>query len=193
MYARGVLLSEINDRRLLERLVGKEVYRQEGGEPLGKLYKIFISKKSKQPLKVFVLTRDGERLELPPERVKVERGRVYVISEELEVFLEGVKRLESISRELKRLRNEILELDEKVISGAISWEVFTEKRRALEERRVLLKLEAFQLVEALRGYAEAHKLNLSEEEEKLLAKILDSLVYELPVLPLEKLLKLFEG
>lgn len=187
------MLSEINDRRLLERLVGKEVYRQEWGEPLGKLYKIFISKKSKQPLKVFVLTRDGGRLELPPERVKVEGGRVYVVSEELEVFLEGVKRLESISRELKRLRNEILELDEKVISGAISWEVFTEKRRALEERRVLLKLEAFQLVEALRGYAEAHKLNLSEEEEKLLAKILDSLVYELPVLPLEKLLKLFEG
>uniref|UniRef100_A0A7C4B953 PRC-barrel domain-containing protein n=1 Tax=Thermofilum pendens TaxID=2269 RepID=A0A7C4B953_THEPE len=192
MYTKGVLLSEINDRRLLERLIGKEVYRQGQEEPLGKLYKIFISKKSKQPLKVFVLSKKGERLELPPERIRVESGRVYIVSEELETFLEGVERLEYISRELKLLRNEILELDEKVISGAISWEVFAEKRRALEERRILLKLEAFQLVEALRGYAEAYKLNLSEEEEKLLAKILDSLVYDLPVVSLEKLLRLFK-
>jgi len=193
MYTRGVLLSEINDRRLLERLIGKEVYRRGEEEPLGRLYKIFISKKSKQPLKVFVLTKRGERLELPPERIKVEGGRVYIVSEELETFLEGVKQLESISKELKRLRDEILELDEKVISGVITWEVFTEKRRVLEERRVLLKLEAFQLVEALRSYAETYKLNLSEEEEKMLARIVDSLVYDLPVLPLEKLSKLFKS
>jgi len=193
MSVRGVLLSEINDKRLLERLIGREVYKRGEEKPVGKLYKIFISKKSKQPLKVFVLTRKGERLELPPERVRVEGGRVYIVSEELEVFLECVKRLEDISGELKRLRNEIFELDEKVISGAITWEVFAEKRRALEEKRVLLKVEAFQLVEALKSYAEVHKLSLSEEEEKMLAKILDSLAYDLPVLPLEKLSKLFKG
>lgn len=184
------MLSEINDRKLLERIVGWEVYERDG-KLVGRLHKVFISKVTKQPLKVVIKKVKGGQIELPPERLRVEKGRVVLIEEESDVFFRVVKRLEDISAELRKLKEEILRLDEQFIGGAISWESFCEKRKIIDERRILLKLEAYQLLEVLKSHAEQHSAAISDEDRRHLAHLLDLLSADLPVISLEKLLKIF--
>lgn len=187
---RGITLSEINDRKLLEKIVGWDVYKKDG-RLVGRLYKVFISKRTKQPLKVVIKRAKGGQIEVSPERLKVDKGKVILLEEESETFFRAVKRLEDISTELKKLKEEILRLDEEFIGGNIPWESFCERRKAVEERRVLLKLEAYQLLEALKSYAEQYGVAVSDEDRKHLAYLLDLLSADLPVVSLEKVLKLF--
>ena len=186
----GVLLSEINDRKLLERVIGWEVYGADG-KAVGRLYKVFISKKTKQPLKAVVKKLSGGYLEVQPERLRVEKGRLRLLNADQEAFFSAVKRLEEITSELKRLRESILLLDEQLISGSISREVFWDKRRRIDERRIILKLEAHQLLEALQFYVEQHNIELTDDDRKRIAHLLDLLSLDLPVLPVSKILRLF--
>lgn len=187
---RGITLSEINDRKLLERIIGWEVY-EKNGKLVGRLHKVFISKGTKQPLKVVIKKVKGGQIEISPERLRVDKGRVILIEEESDTFLRVVKRLEDISAELKKMKEEILKLDEQFIGGIMPWETFCEKRKMIEERRIFLKLEAYQLLEVLKYQAEQYGVALSDEDRKHLAHLLDILSADLPVIPLEKLLKIF--
>lgn len=186
---RGIVLSEINDRKLLERIVGWEVYGRDG-KLVGVLHKVFVSKRTKQPLKVVIKKVKGGQIELSPDRLRVDRGKVILLEEEGDSLIKAVKHLEEILSDLKNLKNEIFKLDEEFINGRITWESFCEKRKSLDEKRILLKIEAYQLLEALTQHAENYDA-LSDEDRKHLAYILDLLSADLPVVSVDKVLRIF--
>ncbi|MHB9303153.1 PRC-barrel domain-containing protein [Thermofilum pendens] len=187
---RGIVLSEITDRKLLEKIVGKVVYRR-SGEKVGKIWKIYVSKREKQPIKVVLKTDSNGKIVVPPERIRVENNRIILLDHSQEAILSIIGRLSDIAEELRKLRDELLVLDEKLISGEIPREEYNVARSRIERKKVHLRMEASTLLDALNHMVQSGEVTLNKEEERRIYEIMDVLSLSLPAIPLRELEKIF--
>ncbi|MEZ0345506.1 MAG: PRC-barrel domain-containing protein [Infirmifilum sp.] len=191
MSMRGVVLSEINDKRLLERIVKKEVYDARGSK-IGIIWKIYIAKKTKQPLKVVVKRITGDILEISPDRLRISGKKIILMNDTDEGAIAILEKLWEIADELKKIKNELLLLGERhLILKELSYEEYLKERKKLERQRLMLKLEAYTLLDTLNHLITSEGLKLSEEDEKRLLESLDILRNSFPIIPAEKLRELF--
>jgi|GEM_PF-1137854 hypothetical protein len=188
---RGILLSEINDRKMLERIVGRSVCNRKG-ESIGVIWKIYISKREKRPLKVVVKTRANQKITISPERIRVERERIFLLDQTHEAVRAVTERLSEIVGELRSLRDTLFLLDEKYISSEISPEEYRLQRSSIEKRRLQLRLEASTLLETLNHLVENDSI-LDKDDERKIFEIIDSLALTFPVIHLKELEKLFKS
>lgn len=193
MGARGILLSEVNDRRILEKIVKREVFDSKGAK-IGYIWKIYIAKKTKQPLKVVIKRQGGELLEVQPEKLRLINKRIVLADQTHEGAVAILERLYEIAEELKQMKNELMVLGERcLVAREISYDQYIAERRVLEKKRLMLKLEAYTLLDALTHLLQEEGVKLSREEEQKLLYSLDVLKSNLPVIPTEKLRELFSN
>lgn len=190
---RGIVLSEINDKRLLEKIVKKEVYDIRENK-IGIIWKIYIAKKTKQPLKVVIKKTTGDILEVSPERLRIYGKKILLISDAYEGATAILEKIWEIADELKKIKNELLVLGERhLILKELSFEQYMEERKKLERRRLMLKLQAYTFLDTLNYLVEQEGLKLSEDDEKRLLYSLDILKNSFPVIPVEKLQEVFKS
>ncbi|QOJ79670.1 hypothetical protein IG193_04245 [Infirmifilum lucidum] len=188
---RGIVLSEINDKKLLEKIVKREVYGSNDSK-IGSIWKIYIAKKTKQPLKVVIRRVDGELLEVTPDKLRIVGKKIVLVDYVHEGAVATLERLWEIAEELRRLKNDLLVLGERhLVSKEISYEEYMEERKRLERKRLLLKLEAYTLLDTLNYLVQREGVHISRDDEKKLLYVLDVLKSSFPVIPLEKLKYIF--
>ncbi|AKG38927.1 MAG: hypothetical protein ACP5II_07585 [Infirmifilum sp.] len=189
---RGVVLSEINDKRLLEKIVKKDVYDARETR-IGIIWKIYIAKKTKQPLKVVIKKTTGEIMEVSPDRLRISGKKIVLISDAYEGAVAVIEKIWEIAQELKKIKNELLLLAERhLVLRELTYEQYVEERKALEKKRLMLKLEAYTLLDTLNYLIESEGLQLSEDDEKRLFYSLDVLKNSFPIISFEKLQEVFK-
>jgi hypothetical protein len=186
---RGLLLSEINDKKILEKIVGKQLYNRKG-ENIGIIWKIYISKKDKHPLKVVIKTHGNQKITTSPERIRIEKGKIYLLDQTHEAARAIIDRLSEIVAELRNLRDTLLLLDEKYISSEITPEEYQSKRGNIERKRLQLRIEATTLLETLNHLIKQDNF-LDKEEETKIYEIIDALTLTFPTIHLKELEKIF--
>ncbi len=188
---RGIVLSEINDKKLLEKIVKKDVYGSDDSK-IGSIWKIYIAKKTKQPLKVVIRRVNGELLEVTPDKLRIVGKKIVLVDYIHEGAVAALERLWEIAEELRKLKNDLLVLGERyLITKEISYEEYMEERKRLERKRLLLKLEAYTLLDTMNYLMQREGVHISRDDEKKLLYVLDVLKNSFPVIPLEKLKDIF--
>jgi len=189
---RGVVLSEINDRKLLEKIVKKEVYDHNNSK-VGVIWKIYIAKKTKQPLKVVIKRVNGEFLETTPDKLRITGKKIVLLDHSYEGALALLERLWEIAEELRKIKNDLLVLGERhLVMKEISYEEYMEERKRLERKRLLLKLEAYTILDTLSYFVHQEGVQLTPDDEKKLFYSLDILKNSLPVISVERLKEVFK-
>lgn len=178
------------NKKFLERLIDREIYTPRG-RLIGKVWKIYVSKRTKRPIKIVVKVPGGKRLSIDPGKIVVTDRGLILQAEDTKRFERLLLELEKTVREVRRLHEEILIADEKLIRGAISGEEYRMLRGRIESRRAKLLMRAKSIVEEINAMREKGEIRLSVGEEKLLYKLVDYLRNSVLVVPLESINTIF--
>ncbi len=180
---RGFLLSDLRDKKFFEKIVGKDVYSV-NGEKIGKIWKIYISKRTKIPLKVVIKKKNGEKVSVDPEKLRVEKNKILIFSKPYTKISYIMARLDDIVENIKKLKEELFILDENfILNSSVTYEEYIQERKRIDKERINLLLEAKNLVEILNSLIEEENLFIDLEERKKIYEILDILENDLIVLP----------
>ena len=168
----GCLLTAIAGKEVYRKLLGASVFDISGAY-IGYLKRVYLEKRSGKARRLVVRLVDGRLLTLKPGEVRltargllVERA-VGVIVREYDVEL---KWLEEAVRELRKIRERVLEVDELYIAGEISRDTYLLFRSELELKRRELLRGLKEKVEEL----EAYLSRLEEERSGLLGRLRSS-------------------
>lgn len=179
----GLLLSDLTDKRFFEKIVGRDVYSA-NGKKIGKIWKIYISKRTRIPLKVVIKKNSGEKMGVDPEKLRIEKNKIMLFSKPYTKISHILARLDDIVENMKRLKEELFVLDEKfILDSSITYGEYVLERKRIDRERINLLLEAKNLVEILNSFVEKENLLIDVEERKKIYEILDVLENDLIVLP----------
>ncbi len=186
-----LLLAEIKgNKKFLERLIDREIYTPRG-RLVGRVWKIYVSKRTKTPIKIVVKTPGGKRISVDPGKVLVSERGLILQAEDTRRLEEFLSELKAIVKQVKRLHSEILVADERLINGEISREEYLAARARIDARRAKLLLRAKKIVLEIEAMRKRGEVNLSPKEERLLYKLVDYLRGSVLVIPLNTLDKVF--
>ncbi len=186
-----LLLADIRgNKKFLERLIDREIYTPRG-RLIGRVWKIYVSKRTKKPIKIVVRVPDGKRLSIDPGKIVVTEQGLILQAEDTRRFEKLLLELEKTVREVRRLHEEILVADERLIRGVIGRDEYRVLRERIESRRAKLLIRARSIIEEINAMRERGEIKLSVGEEKLLYKLVDYLRNSVLVVPLESINLLF--
>ncbi|MEM2217411.1 MAG: PRC-barrel domain-containing protein [Thermofilaceae archaeon] len=165
-------LSNISGKDVFRQMLGAKVY-DINGDYIGYLKRVYLDKRSGKARRLIVRLVDGTLVILEPGEVMVDSDSL-VISKKIYVKVKDITvattKLEEATRELKRIREKVLELDESYIAGEISKETYLIFRSEMESKKKALIFSIKSLLEEL----EAYSLKLEEERNNLLNKLKNS-------------------
>lgn len=165
-------LSNISGKDVFRRMLGAKVY-DINGDYIGYLKRVYLDKRSGKARRLIIRLVDGTLVILEPGEVMVDSDGL-VISKKIYVKIKDITaataKLEETIRELKRIREKVLELDESYIAGEISKETYLIFRSEMESKKKVLIFSIKSLLEEL----EAYSLKLEEERNDLLNKLKNS-------------------
>ena len=159
----------------LKKFIGKGVYLD--GKPLGVIEKIVADKKKEKAKKVYI-RKNGKLLGINPQSILLENGRLKIRTsklvrketreaerEEIDYLSKAVR----ISNEIRKLKDKILRLDDKLIEGEIDIKTFKIVRKDLDSRIRELANKGKIYLEELRSHLREvyrKKILLEKEFEK---------------------------
>lgn len=165
-------LSDVSGRDAFKRLLGVKVY-DINGNYIGYLKRVYIDRKSGKAKRLIVRLVDGTLIILEPGEV-IMNSDSLVVNRKIYVGIKDVRaataKLEEAARELRRIKEKVLELDESYIAGEISKETYLIFRNELESKKKALIFNIKSLLEEL----EAYSLKLEDERSDLLNKLKNS-------------------
>jgi len=182
-------LADIRGIDYLRKLPGRKIYYK--NMLVGVLEKIIADKKSQRPKKAIVKSSTNKLYRIKPSLILVENGRL-ILTKTLpglivknqenwkteKDFSEPVKEyvpIENIVNEIKKIRDKILKLDEKLIDGEIDLKTFKIVRKDLERKIQELAHQGREPIENLKKHLKTmykRKMLLEKEVEKYRLKIM---------------------
>ncbi|OYT29139.1 MAG: hypothetical protein B6U95_02840 [Thermofilum sp. ex4484_82] len=183
-------LADIRGIDTLRKFLGKKIYYN--GAFVGELEKIIADKNNKSPKKIIVKTPSNKLYKLKPRLVVIENGllklskklpdlphtaeRKLVENEKIEKYsAEYLSSVETIVDEIKKLRDRILKLDEKLIDGEIDLKTFKIIRKDLEIKIQELTRKGKEPIKKLKDHLRTvykQKMLLEREVERYKVKIM---------------------
>lgn len=164
------MVSALKGRQVLRSLLGLNVY-DSSGKYIGFVKKINLEKKGEKPQSLTIWCVDGKALQVKPEDVAItERGLVLTKTVRIaraEDYMRHVEKMEAIIKELRKLKDRLLEIDEKHIAGELSRDTYLFFRSELEARRRQLISELQGGIDALKAYV----ASLEDRRDSLLKKL----------------------
>lgn len=171
MLHRQRTLGEVEGKEAFKRLLGVKV-RDRNGVYVGYLKRVYLNKRNGKAKRLVIKLIDGRSLVINPNEAFLNNDEI-ILKSEIKVSVSDVasklQRLEQAVKELRSIREKVLDLDEALIAGEISKDTYVCFREALEQKRKQLLTEARDLLEKLE--VQLHRL---EEERDALMLRLDS-------------------
>jgi len=128
-------LAEYRGEKFFKRLLHRSVYSLDG-HLFGKITKLILRKKDQKPQAVFIKTPDNRTIKVSPKSLFIKDGYIYASQSLFEDEIADLAReIIRNARNLRWIRLQSIELDNKFIRGELSEEYYLTKKKALEERR----------------------------------------------------------
>jgi len=186
-----LLLADIRgNKRFLEKLIDREIYTPRG-RLVGKIWKIYVSKKSKKPIKLIVKVPGGGRISIDPGKVVVEGGNLILKVEDSRRLSELFRELKSIVRRVRSLHEELLLANEKLVNGEMGEREYKIIRGKIDSERAKYILRAQNILSEIELMRRHGEIRLTAGEERLLSRLVDYLKNSVVVLPSRELEVIF--
>lgn len=170
MFSRAKALSEISGKEVFRRLLGANVY-DEKRECIGFLKRVYFEKKTGKAKRVVIKLVDGSLAALDPASIVLDSGGMVIkkLKIDMDKLLLDTKlvKVDTLIKELKKIRERIFELNEAHIAGQLTRSAYESFRGILEQRRQKMLAEIKGCIEDL----ETYMAKLESSRDKLLKRV----------------------